>query len=202
MAVPPTCTERDEYVPTPRGDLGRVAVDDRDVLEGNAQRVGGDLAVGRLVALAVREGPHLDRGFAFGIDLDVGEFGRAGARGDLYVDRDAHTEQVAIVAGASLGLLAPAVCVTGQGQHADQRGVVVAGVVHRTGRRRVGESILGDEVAPADLDGIEFELRGEHIEGPLDETRAPRVDQRRDTRSVARCSSRRQSPTTSRRGTA
>ena len=133
------------------------------------------------MALAVRgrPGQHLnrpgrqaaDRGRlpAAGDVLERAEDARRGEAAHLDVGREADAELLRVAALAPLRLLAPEALVVEHLERAVERRVVVARVDLEPGRERRRE--LGDEVLPAELDGIHLELPRERVDGPLDRVR-------------------------------
>ena len=160
-------------------DLG-VAVQDLDVLEGDAQPVGDDLAEGRLVALPVRGGAGDDLDRAGGEHPDAGVLPAAGAVVELAQhprrcepahlgegrDPDAELDPVT---GLAALLLLGAQLVVAEHLPGPLGGLlVVPGVVLQPSHRGEGELVGVDPVAPADLDRVLAELGGQLVHQPLD----------------------------------
>jgi hypothetical protein len=125
----------------------------------------------RLVALAVRVRARAqDRAAVLG-DLDLTELRLADRVRDLDVRAEPDPELHPGALGAPTPLLLPELVVPGRAEQEVERPLVVAGVIGRPGRRQVGESVLGDEVHPADLGRVESRLGREEIDRPVDRLR-------------------------------
>src|SRR5262245_37397187 len=151
-----------------------VAVADDHVLPGDTELVGDDLCERRLVALAVRARPGDRRDLAAALDTDDAALPAEHVR-RFHVGRDADAHDLA--ATARCGLLATELVVSGELDDPVEGARVVAGVVRGTERSPVGERAGRDEVAPADLDGIETRRpRGlvHHALDQIDPDRPPR----------------------------
>ena len=139
-----------------------------DLVQVDAGALGHDLGERGLVALAVGEGAGADEGSAVLGDLDGAELALRDAVGDLDVDGDPDPQQRVGAVGAALLLLAAQFRVAGLLERALQRAPIVADVVGRAHGGLDGEFLVGDEVAPAQLGRVHPDLRGVHVDGPLD----------------------------------
>jgi hypothetical protein len=144
-----------------RDDRG-VGVHDAHILERHAQHRGRDLGPRGLVTLAVRHAAGDDRRGA--VRLDAHRSVLAAAPADLYVATDADSELANIATGTPHRLLLAPTVVVALAQRAVEGERVVAGVVHRSGGRRVRERVGRDEVAVTDRDRIEVERAGHEVE--------------------------------------
>src|SRR6516164_3506845 len=133
-----------------------VAVANHHALPGDAELVGNDLGEGRLVALAVWARPGDRRDLAAALDADDTALPAEHVR-RFHVGGDADAHDLA--AAARRGLLATELVVSGELDDPVEGARVVAGVVRGTERCPVGERVGRDEVAPADLDGVEARRR-------------------------------------------
>src|SRR5262249_43621882 len=100
-------------------------------------------------------------------DLDRRELGWGPRARDLHIDRHADAELDGPTRGASTLLLGPKLRVSRDVQRGVQDLGVVAAVVGRTYRRRVGELVGADQVSTPRLDGVHTDLRGIQVHGPL-----------------------------------
>ena len=147
-----------------------------DVRRGDAQLLGDDLGVGRLVPLPLRLGAEAREGLAGRVHPDLRRVEHldaedvellAGPRADDLGeagDPDAHQ----LAAGALLRLLLAQVRVADLVHRLLQRRGVVAAVVLPAQRRLVRELLLGDEVLHAQLGRIHLQFLREHVGDPLD----------------------------------
>ncbi len=160
-------------------DLG-VTVQDLDVLEGDTQPVGDDLAEGRLVPLTVRA--HADD------DLDLARREHAHARvlpatravveaaedtagretAHLGEGRDADAQLHGVLGLAPTTLLLAQLVVAEHLLGQVRGGLVVAGVVLETGNGGEGELLVGDPVALAHHERVLTELVCQLVHDPLD----------------------------------
>ena len=101
---------------------------------------------------------HLDRAVLAG--------GAAG--GDLHIGAHADAELPAGTRRPASRLLGPQLRVAGRLHGPVEREDVVAAVVGRADQRRVREHIGGQEVAAAQLDGIDLQLVGRHVHDALE----------------------------------
>ena len=157
-------------------DLAGVAVDDVDVLQRDAELVGDHLGKGGFVALAVavRAGEHRD--LAGGVHPHLARFEQARARAQCARDvggRQAAGLDVAGVAEPAQPALPRGLRLAGREagdvgelDGAREVGFVVAGVVGEADRRCIGEA--ADEVAPADLRGVELHFARGGLHQALD----------------------------------
>src|SRR5207247_11357411 len=120
---------------------GAVAEAQRDVAELDAELVGGDLRERRREALSMRARARRDDDAAARLDRHLRALPHAART--LDVERVADT--VAVPGREQLDRLVEAA-------------LVVTGVVRPPERRLVGELVGADQVAAAELDGIELEL--------------------------------------------
>ena len=153
-----------------------VAMNDRDIVDGNAKAMRDELGKCRLMplAVAVRAGEHFHR--ADRIDPDLGRFPQADTRAertDRLGRRNAagfHEGRIAEPAQLAVpGRLAPALAETlhvGHLHGLDEHSFVVAGVVHHDDGRLVRE--LADEVALSEGRRIDAELARGDLDQPLD----------------------------------
>lgn len=146
------------------GNLRGVRLDEPDVLHGHAQEIADDHRERRLVALAVGTGAHPDLGGAVAQHVHPAVLGvQAQRSGDLHVGRHADAQQLGVAGAPPGGLLGPQIAIAGSFQRGVQRLLVLAGVVVGTGDGGVGELVGADEVAPADLGGVDAQLVGPHV---------------------------------------
>src|SRR5262249_27031501 len=137
------------------------------------QVIGHDLGEGRLVPLPVRARARDRRDLARPFHLDAATLPPERARLDVRAEPDAHD----LATGAPGRLLAAQAVVVGGGEGALQDKRVVAGVVDLAGGRLEWEAVGGDEVAPADLRGVESQRARRRVHEALDDEaglRAPR----------------------------
>ena len=153
-----------------------VAVFDRDVIGRDAELLGDDLGIRRLVPLALGLTADAEERLAGRMDAQLGTVvhlepddvevvGRPGAH-DLGEAADANAHELA--AGPLLGLLSPELRVADEVHRLAQRRAVVAGVVLPAGRRGVRELLGGDEVPEPEFGRILAALVGGDVDEPLD----------------------------------
>ena len=152
-------------------------MDDRHLVDRDAEPVGHQLGEGRLVALAmrVRAGQNLDG--AHRIDPDLGRFPQADAgtqRPDRLRGGDAarldiggESDAAQLAGPRALALALAEILVVGHVERLLERGRVVAGVIRHDHRGLVRE--LADEVLLAEGRRILPELPGRHLDKPLDD---------------------------------
>ena len=154
-----------------------IALFDLDIFGRYAQFAGDDLCVGGLVALTLGDGPHAGNHTAGGMYADLGAvehahaedvtaLGRAGTD-DLGKGGDADAHELA--AGAFLLLLLAQSLVIHRLEHLVQGGLIVAAVIFPAKRGCVGELLLLDEVALANLGLVDAEFLGQHIDHAFDQ---------------------------------
>ncbi len=165
------------------GSPAGVAVDHVDVLDRDAEDAAGDLAPGRLMALAVRRGAgdqldlarreQPDRAVlpAAGRVLQSAQGSRRSQAAHLGEGRDADA-QLDGIAGLATRLLLGAQLVDAEQLERPCRGrLVVAGVVGESGDRRVRELVVLDPVAGPQLHRVHAELGGQLVDHALDRER-------------------------------
>ena len=150
---------------------------DVDLFDRDAKRVGGDLSVSRVVALAVVVSADIDAYSAGRVDLDLGRLGQHHAAGrrsgdragpqaaDLDPGRKTDADELALLAG--FRLLAPHLVVAEQLQRLVEAGVVIAGVHDQPEVLRERELLFVGKVLAAQLDGVHLQLDREQIDHPL-----------------------------------
>ena len=154
----------------------RVALLDLDVRGGDAELLGDDLGVGRLVALALRLRAEARHRLAGRVDPqlagvehldaeDVEVLGRPGAD-DLGEARDADAHELALLALLGLLLAQPRVVDHLHGLLQGRR--VVAAVVLPAERRVVRELVRRDEVLHPQLGRVHLQLLRQHVGHALD----------------------------------
>ena len=155
--------------PHAAGDEVRVPVDEVDVVQRDAEDARHDLPVDGVVALAVRARSRDDGDPTAREDLDRGVLHVEAERAGRHLDVEAHAdaEVRAAAPAAPRPLLGPQPLVVDQLERRVEAALVVAGVVLHPGQRRVRELFGSDEVAATQLDGIDVELAGQHVHGPL-----------------------------------
>ncbi len=164
-----------------------VSLDDAHRFEREPEPVRDDHRERRLVPLSVRERSGAQDGLAFGRDLDRPELRLHQAVRDLDVDADADAQRDRVARLAPPSLLVAERPVAGRLEREVERSLVVARVVVRARGGGEGERISGDEIATPHLGGVEPELGGEEIHGPLDRLRrlrSPGAAERPDRRRV------------------
>ena len=162
----------------PHGSDRRVAVLHVDVLDRDAQHVGGHLRVGRLVALAVRRAADDHGGLTGEMDVhhrhaperDAGR-GLGGRRrpqsANLDIGGEANADVLALF--ALLRLLTPKRRVVDHLQRLVQRNRVVAGVVGQPQQRREGLVLRPNEVLSPDFDRVDPGLPGDQVHDAFDQ---------------------------------
>ena len=142
-----------------------------DAVDRDSGRLADDHGIGRLVPLAVRRRPGVHGRGAVLVHLDARVLGALAAGRDLDVrrDPDADHRRVARLPAPAL-LVAPAV-VAGEPRRLAEGQGVVAGVVRRPRQRRVRERAVRNQVVEAQLQGVDAEFVGGHVDRPLDEGR-------------------------------
>ena len=153
-----------------------------DVGRWDADLLGHDLGVGRLVALALAHARHPQDRLAGGVDPQLAAVGHAEAE-DVHVlagpgaDRlgeERHADAHQLAPGPLLGLLAAELVVAGHLHgHAHGR-LVVAGVVHPAGLGRVRELVGLEEVLEPQLGRVHVELVGEAVDDAAPRGTRPR----------------------------
>ena len=155
--------------PAPGGHEVGVAPDHVDLVHRDAGVGRGDHRPRRDVTLAVRGGAGVDDGAAVLAQLDAGVLVELGsAARDLDVHAHADAELLGVPAGPAGRLLGAQVGVAGGAESVVERRLVVADVVRLADGRRVRLLELGDQVAPAHVDGVHADLGREQVHGPLD----------------------------------
>ena len=144
---------------------------DDHVLPGDAELVGDDLGEGGLVPLSVRTRSSDRRDLAAALDPDDSALPAEHIRG-FHVGRDADPHDLA--AAARRRLLAAELSIAGEVDDAIEGACVVAGVVGGTERRAVGKRVGRDEVAAADLHGIQIRRPRGLVHEALDQIDADR----------------------------
>ena len=151
----------------PARTLVGVAVEHGDVVQRDAELVGGDLRPGGLVSLPVWRRPAAHRDRAVGLHRDA-----AGLPGpetaDLHVAGEADAERLAAL-GAPPGLLGAESGVVAGLERLVEGLLVLPAVVGEPGRGPVGELVRRNQVAAADLRGIDAQPAGQHVERPFDQ---------------------------------
>ena len=154
-----------------------VAVDHLDVLRRDPELVRDDLGERRLVPLALGLHGQPQLRLARRVDAQVAPVGHAEAE-DVHVlagtgadalreERDADPHQLPPI--PLLRLLPAQLVVAGDPHRLAQRPRVVAGVVLPTRRRHVRELLGSQQVAQAQLGGVDAELVGQAVDDALDE---------------------------------
>ena len=121
------------------------------------------------MALAVSTRADTDGGAAVWLDAHSGELAGQTAGGDLHEAGDADAELAHIAALTPRTLGGPQILVARQLDRSLQRQGVIAAVVGHAGERVEGEGVGGDEVAQADLDGIDAGFDGRLIDEPFEQ---------------------------------
>ncbi|CAB4882601.1 unannotated protein [freshwater metagenome] len=103
------------------------------------------------------------------MDLDRPVLAQAAAGGDLDIGGHADAEQLAVTAGATLGLLAPQFVVPGETGGLLERQEVVSAVVHGPRDRVEREHVVGEQVPAPDLDGVDAKLERRVVDRPLEQ---------------------------------
>ena len=149
----------------------------------DAEPVGDDHRPRCLVALTVRRRArdhlhlrgrhHADRGRfpAAGRVVERGEHPARRQAAHLDVGRDPDAEMAGGAGGPALSPARRGPRPPSRSRAPGERRLVVAAVEHEPGRRRVRELVGRDVVAPADLCGVDADLAGERVHGPLDRVR-------------------------------
>ena len=165
--------------PPPLGRRLRVARDDLDVLDRDAELVRHDLRERGLLALAVRlpadigaDDPrrvdaHDRRVVQAAAEPDRPRHLRGTEAADLAVGRDADAEVPPLL--ATLGLVTPEFLVVDHLQGFVERALIVPRVVGDAGGDGVGKLVLGDQVLATHLDRIHADLAREQIDHPLEQ---------------------------------
>ena len=173
----------------------RVAVDHLDLVDRDAQPLGGDLREGRHVALPVRGGADEDLHAPGRQAADRGGVPAAGRVEDraedpggreaahLGVGREPDAELLGVPALPPLGLLAAEGLVVDHLERPVEGALEVAGVDLEAGRKRLRE--LLDEALAPDLDRVHVELARQRVHAALDEVGRLRDARRRDRRRSA-----------------
>ena len=150
-----------------RHDVG-VAVDNFNVLDRNSELLGDEHRPRRHVPLSVRRGSRAHDHLAVrsnfnGAKLTVGQSVR-----NLHVARQTDAELAHVARSAPPGLLGPQLVVARHFESQVERAVIVADVVERLDRCRVGKVVLANQIAAAQLRGVHFDFACEHVHDPLD----------------------------------
>ena len=119
--------------------------------------------------LPVRVGAGAHERRAVGPELDAAVLGAGDARGAVDEGGEPDPELDGICGGTAALLLGPQVGVAGQLQREVEPPAVVAAVVDQICRRRVRELAGADQVAAAELGGVDGDLSGEEVDGPLEQ---------------------------------
>ena len=150
-----------------------VAFHQDDVLDLDAELVGDDLREDGVVALSLRREPGVDVDLA-GDRMDADMAALIGTEaGALDVAGEAEAEIAAVLARLLL-LRRKAGRVEALGHQRERLVVLTAveadfqAVGEEEALARIGEFVLGDQVAAADLEAVEAELVGELVHRPLD----------------------------------
>ena len=148
------------------GRLVRIAVEDADLLERDAERVGGKLGPRGLVTLAMRGRPGDDRDrpveFQPGCGAILGK-----SRSLLDIGRDADALQSSFLSRGRLRATQPRV-VRELDEPLEAR-MVIAAVVGAAGGVGVREVGRPNEIAEPDLNRVQVELYGEPVHHALDQ---------------------------------
>ena len=153
-----------------RDEVG-VAVDEADAVDRDAGLIADEHGERGLMALAVGERAGPDGGRAVVVDLDRAELAGAATGGDLDVGGDADPERHPVAASPALGLLAAEVGVAAHLGGDVERGVVRAAVVGGSGQGLEREHVVGEEVAPPQLDRVDVQLESGVIDEPFEQGR-------------------------------
>ena len=153
-----------------------VAFLDFDVRGRDAELLGDDLRVGRLVPLALRLGAEARRGLAGGVHADLArvehldpenvEMLRGPGADDFGEARDADAHQLAPL--PLLGLLLPEIGIPDLLHRLLQGRRIIAAVVLPAERRTVRELLRRDEVLEPQVGRVHLELLRQHVDHALD----------------------------------
>ena len=148
-----------------------VALHQADALHRDARLCADDHRERRLVALAMRRGAGHHRGTAIGVHRHRAVLAGATTGGDLHVHRHPDAEQHSITTGAARRLLPTKLVVPRQPGHFLERSGVRPAVVRDAGERVEREHVVGQQVAPPDLDGVDAQGERRMVDGALEQSR-------------------------------
>ena len=163
-AAPPTGSEREPPVPRPKPIIVGVALQYPDLIEGEAEPLGGELRVGGLMPLAGRLRAHQQGQRAGRIKAQFGEL--VGRKAGL-LDIDGVAEPAVTAAGARLGAPRGKPGYVGGGERVLHVAGEIAAVIDEPERRRVRHRGGLDEIAPAQFVGHDAEPARRVIDQPL-----------------------------------